>query len=269
MIGLMPDTDPNDLAAIAGIRLALEAAENAGDADAAAMHVTDDAVLMVPDFPVQVGKPACLAFLRDVMGWLSAEFHRQIAYVSDEVTIIGDRAIDRGSFAFTVEPKSGGASSRTTGKYLWLLRRESGGEWKVEKLIISRDENADSSEVHPVKGQPRWYARPVFYVADLGRALQFYVDTLGFVKHWHEGAGSGTVCQVNMSDCEIILCQHATRRDKARLFIELNVAGLAELRQQVRERSIPTRDVWWGYDSLQIDDPDGNELIFPVEGSSP
>jgi hypothetical protein len=29
------------------------------------------------------------------------------------------------------------------------------------------------------------------------------------------------------------------------------------------ERAVPTKDTWWGYDTLQVDDPDGNELLFP------
>ena len=114
-----------------------------------------------------------------------------------------------------------------------------------------------------------WYARPVFYVADVNRAAGFYIDQLGFWKKWHEGDGTGTVCQVNRSDCEIILCQDSSRTDKTRLFIELNVAELAELRREIDERSVPYKTTWWGYDSIQIDDPDGNELIFPIEDNSP
>jgi catechol 2,3-dioxygenase-like lactoylglutathione lyase family enzyme len=120
-----------------------------------------------------------------------------------------------------------------------------------------------------VKTQTGWYARPVFYVADVNRAIRFYVDQLGFWKKWHAADGEGTVCQVNRGDCEIILCQDATRRDKTRLFIELNVPELAEFRREVDERSVPSKKTWWGYDSLQIDDPDGNELLFPIEDNSP
>jgi catechol 2,3-dioxygenase-like lactoylglutathione lyase family enzyme len=116
---------------------------------------------------------------------------------------------------------------------------------------------------------PGWYARPVFFVTDVERAARFYIDELGFVKHWHSGDGAGKVCQVNRGPCEIILCEDATRRDKARLFVELNVAQLADLRRLLVERSVPTRETWWGYDSIQVDDPDGNELIFPIEGNSP
>lgn len=110
----------------------------------------------------------------------------------------------------------------------------------------------------------RWYARPVLFVADLNRAVHFYVDMLGFEKRWHEGDGAGTVCQVNRGECEIILCEDVMRRDKARLFVELTQDGLAELRREIIERSVPSRISWWGYDVIQIDDPDGNELLFPT-----
>lgn len=120
-----------------------------------------------------------------------------------------------------------------------------------------------------VDTQTGWYARPVFFVADVNRAIRFYVDMLGFWKKWHSGDGAGTVCQVNRGSCEIILCQDATRRDKMRLFVELNVPELAELRRELVERSVPTKETWWGYDSIQIDDPDGNELLFPTEDNSP
>lgn len=110
----------------------------------------------------------------------------------------------------------------------------------------------------------RWYARPVFFVADVNRAIRFYVDMLGFEKHWHSGEGTGTVCQVNRGECEIILSEDATRSDKARLFVELTADGLTDFRRELDERSVPSSETWWGYDSLRILDPDGNELLFPV-----
>ncbi len=110
----------------------------------------------------------------------------------------------------------------------------------------------------------KWYTRPVLFVADLNRALRFYVDMLGFEKSWHEGDGTGTVCQVNHGECEIILCEEAARTAGARLFIELTPDGLADLRRVLVERSVPSKECWWGYDSIQIDDPDGNELLFPI-----
>jgi catechol 2,3-dioxygenase-like lactoylglutathione lyase family enzyme len=109
----------------------------------------------------------------------------------------------------------------------------------------------------------RWYTRPVFFVSDVNRAARFYVDMLGFEKGWHSDGGAGTVCQVNHGECEIILCEDAARRGRGRLFIELTAEALAALRDEFAARSVPTRETRWGYDTLQVDDPDGNELLFP------
>ena len=110
----------------------------------------------------------------------------------------------------------------------------------------------------------RWYARPVLFVADLDRSLRFYLDQLGFMKNWHVDDGKGTVCQVSRSDCEIVLCQDTARGDKARLFIELTADRLRDFRRELAERSVPTKTIWWGYDTTLVNDPDGNELLFPV-----
>lgn len=109
----------------------------------------------------------------------------------------------------------------------------------------------------------RWYTRPVFFVADVNRAARFYVEMLSFEKSWHSDDGAGNVCQVSHGECEIILCEDSTRRDRGRLFIELTAEGLADLRRRFVERSVPTKETRWGYDTLQVDDPDGNELFFP------
>ena len=110
----------------------------------------------------------------------------------------------------------------------------------------------------------RWYSRPVLFVSDLNRSLQFYLDQLGFAKNWHSDDGAGTVCQVSRSDCEVILCEDAARHDKARLFIELTAAGLKDFQHELAERAVPSKTTWWGYDATQVNDPDGNELFFPV-----
>lgn len=110
----------------------------------------------------------------------------------------------------------------------------------------------------------RWYPRPVFFVSDIQAALGFYLDKLGFVKKWHEADGHGTVCQVDRGECEIILCQDAARRDKSRLFVELTREGLDQLEREISERAITVQKTWWGYDSILIVDPDGNELLFPL-----
>lgn len=110
-----------------------------------------------------------------------------------------------------------------------------------------------------------WYMRPVFFVSDIQRAIGFYVDRLSFKKKWHEADGKGTVCQVDRGSCEIILCQDTTRHDRSRVFLELSRAAVDQLLNEVAERSIPTKKTWWGYEVLQIEDPDGNELLVCLE----
>jgi len=106
-----------------------------------------------------------------------------------------------------------------------------------------------------------WYARPVLFVSDVEGALTFYLEQLGFTKKWHVQ----NVCQVDRGGCEIILCEDRSRQDKSRLFIELNRDGIDELRREISARSVPNEKIWWGYDTIRIVDPDGNELFFPLD----
>lgn len=110
-----------------------------------------------------------------------------------------------------------------------------------------------------------WYMRPVFFVSDIRRSIGFYVGKLGFIKKWHEEEGKGTVCQVERGGCEIILCQDAERNKQSRVFLELSRDGVDQLLKEIAERSVPTKRTWWGYDVLQIEDPDGNELLVCLE----
>jgi uncharacterized protein (TIGR02246 family) len=128
------------------IRARLEAAENAGDTESFVAIMADDIVLMVPDQPVQQGKEACAAFVRNVLAGLLSRYSRHITYTSDEVDIIGAVAFDRGTFAFTVTPREGGVTTRVAGKYLWLLRRDGEGPWRMSRVMMSVDEGDEEME---------------------------------------------------------------------------------------------------------------------------
>ena len=112
---------------------------------------------------------------------------------------------------------------------------------------------------------PFWYMRPVFFVADIQRAIEFYTGKLSFTKAWHEEDGEGTVCQVDRGGCEIILCQDAQRNSQSRVFLELSRAGVDQLLEEVAERAIPSKRTWWGYNVLKVEDPDGNELLVCLD----
>jgi len=108
-----------------------------------------------------------------------------------------------------------------------------------------------------------WYMRPVFFVSDIQLARNFYIDKLGFVMKWQ--SPEGKVCQVDRGSGEIILSEDDARKDKGRLFLELTREGLDQLRKEIEERSVSTNKMWWGYDVLCIEDPDGNELLVCLE----
>lgn len=141
-----------DTREVAAILRRLEVAENAGHADDIGQMLAEDAVIMVPDLPIQEGKTACADFVREVLAGLLERFNRRITYVSAEVRVIGDFAFDRGSFWLTVSPKSGGETTRETGKYLFLYSRASDGSWKIARAIVSLDER-DGDESGDLEGR--------------------------------------------------------------------------------------------------------------------
>ena len=77
-----------------------------------------------------------------------------------------------------------------------------------------------------------WYTRPVLFVADIGRSVEFYVDQLGFTQSWrHEDEGKALVAQVNRQGCELILSsQWPNKVGSGLIFISLDVGVLHALR---------------------------------------
>jgi catechol 2,3-dioxygenase-like lactoylglutathione lyase family enzyme len=121
-----------------------------------------------------------------------------------------------------------------------------------------------------------WYARPVLFVADIDRTLDFYVNRLGFTQSWrYENEGKAFVAQVDRQGCALIVSsQWPEKVGKGLMFISLNAdVALAKLRAEVEKaldrlraefegRGVDVEDGWWGYRLLVVRDPDGNELYF-------
>ena len=114
-----------------------------------------------------------------------------------------------------------------------------------------------------------WFSRPVFFVQNVERSIDFYTGKLGFEVEWtHEEGGTLLVGQVTREDCALILnSQQAEKNGKGRMFISLGAAPLRRLRSEFEGRGAPIRDGWWGYDTMIVVDPDGNELFFPYENA--
>ncbi len=110
-----------------------------------------------------------------------------------------------------------------------------------------------------------WYSRHVFFVESVERSIAFYTEKLGFSEGFrYEEEGKILVGQVNREDCEIILnCQQPEKTGRSRIFISIDLEPLQALRTEFENRGAPIRDGWWGYDTMIIEDPDGNQLFFP------
>jgi ketosteroid isomerase-like protein len=141
--------DMTDGEALDDLRRRLEVAENAGDADFIVGVMAEDAVIMVPDFEVQEGREASARFIREVLTGLHEHFRRRISYVSAEIAVRGDVAFDRGTFAFTATPRSGGDTTFANGKYLWMYSRGPQGGWQLSRLVASLDEDRGPGQAAP------------------------------------------------------------------------------------------------------------------------
>ncbi|MGE0663841.1 MAG: VOC family protein [Hyphomonadaceae bacterium] len=112
-----------------------------------------------------------------------------------------------------------------------------------------------------------WYARPVLHVADVQRAIDFYVEKLGFTESWHfDEQGAVFVAQVEREECAIIFSsQWPEKIGKGLLFVSLGDGSRAVMdavRAELEARGAPVRDGRWGYRLFVVDDPDGNQLFF-------
>lgn len=121
-----------------------------------------------------------------------------------------------------------------------------------------------------------WYARPVLYVADIDRTLEFYVNRLGFKQSWKfEQEGKAFVAQAERQGCALIFSsQWPHKVSNGLMFVSLNVDAPPEtlnaeasqavdrLRAEFESNGVDVKDGWWGYRLLVVRDPDGNELYF-------
>jgi uncharacterized glyoxalase superfamily protein PhnB len=127
-----------------------------------------------------------------------------------------------------------------------------------------------------------WGARPVLFVADINRTLDFYENRLGFTRSWvHEEEGKALVAQVDRPGCALIFSsQWPNKVGKGLMFISLNVDAPADLlstevtkavdrlRAEFVSKGVDVEDGEWGYKLFVVRDPDGNELYFAYPDDS-
>ena len=115
----------------------------------------------------------------------------------------------------------------------------------------------------------KWYSRPVLFVTDIDRSVDFYIKQLGFKQAWrYEEEGKAYVAQVERLGCELIFSsQWPDKAGKGLMFISLDPGVLDALRTELEGRGVEVKDGQWGYRLMVVTDPDGNELYFPYPAS--
>jgi catechol 2,3-dioxygenase-like lactoylglutathione lyase family enzyme len=115
----------------------------------------------------------------------------------------------------------------------------------------------------------KWYTRPLIFVSDIERSVDFYLKQLGFEENWrYEEAGKTWIAQVSRKGCELILTsQWPAKAGGGIIFISLDPDVLKATRAEYEGRGVKVEDGEWGYQLMVIRDPDGNQLWFPYEAA--
>jgi uncharacterized protein (TIGR02246 family) len=125
------DTDRN--AILSAFQAWLDAAA-AGDADAYADFMTEDAVILSPGLPEVVGRPSILAATRAFVAHNSLTF---ADWIPQQVLVVGDAAVHRYTIATTRHPKGEGDPVRQEQRYIDVLRRDVDGRWLVSHHMFN------------------------------------------------------------------------------------------------------------------------------------
>ena len=117
----------------------------------------------------------------------------------------------------------------------------------------------------------KWYTRPVLFVADIDKSVDFYVQQLGFTQAWrYDEDGKAHIAQVDRRGCELILSsQWPAKVGQGLIFISLDPEVLSALRAELEAHGVAVKDGNWGYRLMVVTDPDGNELYFPYPALNP
>lgn len=113
-----------------------DAANLAGDFEAASAIYTTDAIRMEPDMPPLLGRDAIRAWLQTQAETYNWEGSNEIVEVR---ALSPEWILHRSRGSFTATPKAGGEARMLQGKWLTLTQRQPDGTWKVYRNAGSSD----------------------------------------------------------------------------------------------------------------------------------
>lgn len=142
------------------LRQAFSNAYNAANAPALARLLAEDAVWMPPGEPAVTGRAA-------IQQRYAAQFavtHSLLTLNAGEIHALADLAWLRGTYVRVDTPKTGGAATMLTGKYLMTFQRDR-GDWKIANDCWNSDETSQQVDariaLHGIRALAEWRLRDV------------------------------------------------------------------------------------------------------------
>jgi uncharacterized protein (TIGR02246 family) len=125
----------DDLRAIKRLAAEWRSGWLAGDADALVSLYARDPVLMPQGHPAIAGKDAIRSIYRAVLKEVVIRSKGALV----EVEACGDWGYFWSTYTLTAVPKAGGKRTKSKGKSLFIVKRETDGVWRISRLIDNSD----------------------------------------------------------------------------------------------------------------------------------
>lgn len=124
--------DPADVQAVKQSVETFAKAMNAGDGEGLVSVMTEKTIYADNHFPVVVGRSAVKQMYDAQFGMFTAAFQAPV----EEVRVVGDLAVSRGTWTITLTPKAGGLAPITdSGSWMAISSRQPDGTWKWDSLV--------------------------------------------------------------------------------------------------------------------------------------
>lgn len=142
-------TNPADQKGIEQLREEYLRLYNDQDIEGLGKLFTDDAVFIPEDDATCEGKKE----IADCLDSLFEEDDSTLEFDVKETQVIQDWAFERIDATFVSTDSVTGEEVETWARYLWILRRQPGGEWRIARLIYNIDESGDEDDGQPPQQQ--------------------------------------------------------------------------------------------------------------------
>ncbi len=127
----------DDKASIDKVRSDFNAAFNAGNARAMARIIDGNAVWLPPGRPSSAGKDTITAMYADYF----KKFRSKIELKPGDIQVGNGYAFMSSDFSRDDSPKAGGTVKKVSGHYLFVLKKQADGTWRIVRDIWNESAN--------------------------------------------------------------------------------------------------------------------------------